>query len=243
VRSRLVLLFLLWPLFASAESTRTIDHARILVADLLPNAPKGLSDIDLGPSPAPGGSRVVTKDEIRAHLVEHGVDTDKLMIPERVRVVAASRRIAPAELQALARPSIEKALAAGVTLVALSAGYEVVVAPCAQVGAARIPKLPRQKGTVRTTVTLDMVCGREVVARVPLSVTVELGEAALAIDVTRGARVSLVLTRGVVRITTSGSVLADASVGDTVGATVVATGRVVKVRITSPREAEVVEAL
>jgi flagella basal body P-ring formation protein FlgA len=47
----------------------------------------------------------------------------------------------------------------------------------------------------------------------------------------------------VVRITTSGSVLADASVGDTVGATVVATGRVVKVRITSPREAEVVEAL
>ncbi|HKQ70263.1 MAG TPA: flagella basal body P-ring formation protein FlgA [Polyangiaceae bacterium] len=234
-------LALLLPLTADAEGARTIQRSRILVKDVVQAAPEGIADVDLGPAPPPGGSRLVSRTEVESHLRERGIETAKLVIPASVRIATAARRIAPGELGELAKPAIEQKLPRGVTLTKAEPTFEVVVPLSAVVRGAEIPRPPRQKGSFRSTATIELAADGEVVARVPVPIVLEISEDAARPDVARGSSVGLVIERRLLRISTQGSALADANVGDTLSAIVVATGRVVKARLTSPDEAQVLE--
>jgi Chaperone for flagella basal body P-ring formation len=242
VRRAAWLFGLLFPLAAHGDVVHTVDHARILVKDVIVKAPEGIADVDLGPAPPPGGSRLVMRDEILTHLRERGVDVTRLVIPASVRVVGAARRISPNELALLVTPAIEEKLAAGVTLTKAQPTYEVVVPPRTVVRSVELPRTPRQKGSFRTTATVELASDGEVVAKVPVPVVLEVSEDAARPDAPRGSKIGLVIDRRSIRITTQGSLMNDANVGDTVGAMVVATGRVVKVRLVARDEAEVLEA-
>lgn len=230
------------PLVAHAEPTRTIDHARILLGDVISSAPDGLADLDLGPAPPPGSSRLLTKPDLERELRQRGVDVAKLAIPAAVRLVGAARHIAPDKLAALAAPFIEKELPPGVTLSSVRASYEVVVPPGAEVRSALVPRIVRQKGSQRSTATIELACDGDPVAKVPVAVVLEVSEQAARPDVARQSRLNLYLERGAVKVSTVGQVLTDANVGDSVKILVVATGRVVQAKILTRDEAKLVEA-
>lgn len=234
-------LALFWPLSLSADTVRSIDHARLVLKDILPSAPQGMADLDFGPAPPPGGTRTLTRLEIEEHLRARGVDVRGLGIPERVRIATAGRRISIPDLVDMARPVIDKSLAPGVSIASLRPAFEVLVPAHAELGAARLPKPPRQKGPFRTTATLEFVSDGEIVARVPVSVTLDVSEAAATPDVRKGSRIDLVVSHGAVRITTVGTVLSDADIGETVSAMVLATNRVVRARLVQRAEAEVLD--
>ena len=243
-RAWLTLLFsLALPLSAGAEPTQSIDHARLLAGDIIKSAPAGVAEIDLGPAPPPGGSRLLTKSEIESMLRQRGVDTTKLAIPASLRVVGGSKRVTPAELTTMITPVIVENLPKGVGLLKVTPGYDVVLPPSATVGNIDIPRHPRQKGPFRTTATVQMVSEGEIVARVPVPVILQVSEDAARPDVPRGSRISLVIDRRSLRIMTPGSCMLDANVGDTVNVLVTSTNRVVKAKITSRDEAQVVEGL
>jgi len=243
-RAALIALFaLVLPLSAVAEPTQSIDHARLLAGDVVKAAPAGIAEIDLGPAPPPGGSRLLTKNEIEHMLRQRGVDTTKLTIPASIRVVAAAKRVTPGELTALVTPAIVQTLPPGVALTKVQPTYEVVVPPSATVGPVEIPRHPRQKGPFRTTATVQMLADGEIVARVPVPVVLEVSEEAARPDVARGARIGLVIDRRSLRIMTQASCMLDANVGDVVNVLVVPTNRVVKAKITSRDEAQMVEGL
>jgi hypothetical protein len=231
------------PLSAAAEPTQSVDHARLLAGDVIPSAPPGVADIDLGPAPPPGGSRLLTKNEIEQMLRKRGVDTSKLAIPASLRIVGASKRISPADLITLITPVILTNLPQGVTLTKMQPGFDVVVPPNATVGTIDIPRHPRQKGSFRTTATVDMVSDGEVVARIPVPIILEISDSAARPDVARGARIGLVIDRRSLRIMTAGSCLLDANIGDVVSVLVVSTSRVVKAKITSRDEAQIIEGM
>jgi hypothetical protein len=241
-RAWLVALFVLaLPLTAGAEPTQSIDHARLLAGDVIKSAPPGVAEIDLGPAPPPGGSRLLTKNEIELMLRQRGVDTTKLAIPASLRVVGMAKRVTPAELTALVTPVILQNLPHGVALNKVHPGYDVVVPPSATVGSIEIPRHPRQKGLFRTTATVQMVADGEIVARVPVPIVLEVSEEATRPDVARGSRIGLVIDRRSLRIMTQGSCLFDANIGDVVSVLVVPTNRVVKAKITSRDEAHMIE--
>ncbi|HMJ53502.1 MAG TPA: flagella basal body P-ring formation protein FlgA [Polyangiaceae bacterium] len=243
-RAWLVAVFsLALPLSAAAEPTQSVDHARLLAGDLIPSAPQGVAEIDLGPAPPPGGSRLLTKNEIEQMLRKRGVDTSKLVIPAALRIVGASKRISPADLATLITPVVLKTLPPGVALVKLQPTYDVVVPPTATVGTIDIPRHPRQKGPFRTTANVEMVSGGEVVARIPVPIVLEVSDEAARPDVARGARIGLVIDRRSLRIMTQGSCLLDANIGDVVSVLVVSTNRVIKAKITSRDEAQVIEGM
>jgi hypothetical protein len=229
------------PLVAHAEPTKTIDHARILLGDVIASAPEGLADLDLGPAPPPGSSRLLTKTDLERELRQRGVDVAKMAIPSTVRVVGAARRIAPEKMAELARPYIEKELPPGVMLTNVRASYEVVVPPAAEVKSVHLPKILRQKGTQRTTVTIELVCDGTPVAKVPVTVVLEVSEQAARPDLARQSRLNLSLERGAVKVSTVGQLLADANIGESARMLVVATGRVVEAKILSRDEAKLVE--
>ena len=230
------------PLVAHAEPTKTIDHARILLGDVVAGAPEGLTDLDLGPAPPPGSSRLFSKPDLERELRQRGVDVAKMAIPAAVRVVGAARRIAPEKMAELAQPYLEKELPPGVTLTNVRASYEVVVPPAAEVKSVQLPKILRQKGTQRSTATIELACDGNPVAKVPVAVVLEVSEQAARPDVARQSRLNLVLERGPVKVSTTGQVLADANIGESARVLVVATGRVVEAKILSRDEARLVEA-
>jgi len=230
-----------WPLVAHAEPVRTVDHARLLLGDVLASAPAGLAEVDLGPAPPPGSSRLLTKAELERQLRERGVDLSKLAIPAAVRVVGAAQHIAPDKMAELATPAIIKELPPGVTLTSVRASYEVVVPPGAEIKSAKLSKIVRQKGTQRSTATLEFSSDGAPVANVPVAVVLEVSEQAARPDVVRQSRINISIERGAVKVSGTGQVMADANVGDKVSVLVLATGRVVKALIVSQNEAQLLE--
>jgi len=243
-RAWLAILFsLALPLSAGAEPTQSIDHARLLAGDVIKAAPPGVAEIDLGPAPPPGGTRLLNKNEIEQMLRQRGVDTSKLAIPAQIRITGAARRLSPAELTTLITPVIMQNLPRGVALTKIQPGYDVVVPPSATIGTVEIPRHPRQKGPFRTTANVQMVADGNIVARIPVPVVLEVSEEASRPDVARGSRIGLVIDRRSLRIMTQASCMLDANIGDVVSVLVLPTNRVVKAKITSHDEAQMVEGL
>jgi len=232
----------LTPAAVHAEPVRTVHGPRILLSDVVTDAPADLAGLDFGPAPAPGASRLVTRSEVQSRLRRLGHDTSALSIPESVRLVGSGKEIAPTELAAMASSALRSALPAGVALVSVDpAPHPVLVPEGASITAALVPQLPRRTGRARVTVTVELSAQGRVAARVPLSATVEVGEQAVRPDVPKGTALRLLLTRGAIVITAPGVVLSDANVGDTVRAVIRPTGKTVRAVVTSAQEGKVVD--
>jgi hypothetical protein len=226
------------PRAARSEPIRTIDSPRILVVDVVSAADGG--DVELGPAPPPGGSRLVERREVEARLRESGGTAAKLDMPAVVRVVRAARRMTPTELHAEAEPVLTAALPMGVSLVSLQFSRGIVVPPHAAVRKASVPKLPHRAGPMKTTVMFEIIEGADVAARVPGTVTLDISERAAQPTVVRGARLDVVIEKGPARVTAVGFALSDADVGEVVSVRVDSTQRILEARVESGQSAKVV---
>jgi len=239
-RLAIAALVLFSPLAASGDESRVVSRTRIKVSDIA-RAPDDVGAVDIGAAPPPGGSRVFARIEIEDRVRSAGLDPRVLKLPPTVRVVSASRRLTPEILAKLATPAVERALPQGVTLTKIEPAYEVVTLPGSTIRAATIPRLPHQKGIVRSTATLELAGEDEGVTKIPVSITLEVSEAAARADVPRGGRLEVVIERRAVRIATTAVATADADIGDTTNVSLVATGRVVRARILTKERAEILD--
>jgi hypothetical protein len=103
--SALVAFFALTAEVARGEPTRTVDASRILVVDVVSSA--GSTDVELGPAPPPGGSRLVERREVEARIRESGGEPKNLDMPAVVRVVRAARHMSPTDLVREADPVLK----------------------------------------------------------------------------------------------------------------------------------------
>jgi hypothetical protein len=227
---------------ASGDEVRTVDHARIRLADLVPTVPGSMADIDLGPAPPPGGSRLVGRDEMIVAIRRAGAFANITRLPVSIRAVGASRRIPSAELTAMAAAEVVKHLRTGVVLKKVEDAPDVVVAPSAKVESASVSFIPYQKGESRVTAVLELASDDVTVASVPVTIVVEVLEAGSHPDIKRGGLVNLVIERPSMRVSAPGTAAADANVGDSLVFHVAATGRTVRARVSSRDEAVVLES-
>lgn len=223
-----------------AETSRVIDRGRILVSDVVPSAPAEVGTIDLGPSPPPGGSRLVTGNDLRSGLQRAKLAPDLVVLEEPVRVVTAHRTLDPAELKILVSPAIAAALPRGFTVAEVAPSTTITTRPRAAVGRVSFPSLPRRAGQIRTTAVVELVDGDVVLSRVPVPVVLEVGEDVASPDVSRGTMIRVAITSGAVVVTTQGQLTDHANVGDVVQVVVTSTRRVVRAKLVSARLAEVI---
>jgi len=226
---------------AAPEPKITVSRPRVVVGDLLERASILVAGIDLGAAPAPGASRVFSREEIERAIRQAGVSPQGLAIPAAVRVESAAIRTSTEDLATLLRPSIAKQLTTGVSLVKIEPTGELLLPPRAQLQTVTIPKAPRIRGNFRTIATAEFALDGAVVARAAVPVMLDVSEDAVRPDAPRGTRVAVVVNVGTVQITTSALLQSDARLGDTVGAQIASTNRVVRVRLTRPDQAVVVE--
>jgi hypothetical protein len=242
VRLRLPLLLALFAVSASAhaEQPRLIDGPRILLSDIVRAAPEELAETDLGPAPPPGGSRVVSRQDVEQALVRAGAPREKLAIPKLTRVESRSERLSPEDIIARVSPKVEAVLPPDVELEKLSTSRSLVLSPRAEFGAVRLPKLPKREGAVKTTLTVEILTPGASPLLVPLTANLRLGPGATTYAVPRGAEVTAIIERGPTRIGAIAVALADADVDEVVLLQIVKTRKLIKARIESKSTARVV---
>jgi hypothetical protein len=225
---------------AMAEPVRRVSGAVVLVADVVPNAPAELADLELCPAPPAGSSRLITRDEMKRRLSDLGADATQLALPSVVRIEAEAERWSAKDLSAKAAAALRTTLPPAVTLESLKTTRNLVVPLGARVGSVRV-QVPRREGRHELTGTVEITLGEKIVSRAPVRVAVNVPAGAFEPAITRGSRVTLVIEQGSTRVGASAMAMTDVELGGEAMFKVTTTGRVLKARVLTRETAVVVE--
>jgi hypothetical protein len=240
-RTLLSLALLLATSAATAEESRIVRGPQVHLSDVVASLPADVPDLELGAAPPPGSSRLLAKSEIQSAAESRGVSLKLLKLPAQVRIVSAAKRWNADELVSAALPTLTQALPHGVTLKKAKTSAKAVTSPSATVTSVRLPKLPRRAGEHLTTATLELSNDGDIVARIPISLTLDIGAAAATPDVSKGTRVQLLIESGPARITATAIALSDGDVGDTLQFRVATTQKILFGKVEEPTLARVVQ--
>jgi hypothetical protein len=230
------------PVHAGAPASVSISSTRIRLADVLPQCPKSACDVDLGPAPPVGASRLVAVADMQRAVESAGHDAKSLVGLEATRVTSAARTLSPAEIASEVRPVVEAALPAGVTLTGLEPKGSIVLPLRAAVGTCSLASMPKRAGPIASTALCDYEHDGALARRVPVLVRVVMSAQAARPLVPRGHVLTLVIERRSATISTQGVALKDAELGEIAQFKVQRTGRVLSARVQADGTALVVEA-
>ncbi|RYZ09487.1 MAG: hypothetical protein EOO73_04110 [Myxococcales bacterium] len=226
---------------ASADEGRIVRGARVRLSDLVSELPASVPDLEVVAAPPPGGSRTIARGEILDAADKSGVDLKQLRLPSNVRVTSAAKRWSTEELATAATPHLLGALPAGVTVRRARATAKAVTSPSATVSAVRVSKLPRREGEHLTTATIELSNDGQIVARIPLQLSLEIPASAAIATVTKGARLQLMIESGPARISATAVALADGEIGDTLQFRVTTTNKILYGKVVNGTLARVVQ--
>jgi hypothetical protein len=228
---------------AHAETARevSVSTARIRLGDVLGECEGRTCDVDLGPAPPVGSSRLIDVSTLREALTAAGADLARYSAEAPVRVTSKAKTYSPAEFAAWVRPSVERSLPLGVRLLGVEAKARIMLPELAVLGEPEWPPLPKRAGQVATTLLIDVLHDGLLVRRVPLLVRVVVSERAAQAAVARGQSITLVIERRSATISAQGVALKDTDIGQIAPFRVQRTGRVLNARVRSAEIAAVVE--
>lgn len=218
--------------------TVEVTSARLRVSDVVKDAPSDVASADLGPSPAPSGSRVLTRADLTRLLRDVGY-TGKAPTADSVRIVRKMRHMDAEGLETEVRKAV---LPKGVTIALVRAPRTTDVPEGFDHVTIDLGKLQRRAGTQVTTARAIFLRGEESLATVPVPVELTVSALAAKADLSRGSPLTVIVRRGGVEITAAGVAGADADVGGTLPVTIRETGRVIKAQLIEPSRAILVEA-
>jgi hypothetical protein len=226
---------------ASAEGERTVEGARVHLRDVSDGFEGEIAELDLGAAPPPGNTRTLPRAEVEAQIRAAGGDSAKLRMPRSLLIRSASRRWSAQEIEDMFEPPLTAALPRGVTLRQVKYSHSLVTSPKITVGDARIPKLPKHAGELTVTATVDLRQEDAVVARIPVTVVVDIGLEATRPMMEKGARVTVVIDHGGARVSAVALSMSNADLGEVILFRVTSTQRVLRGRVASSDTADVVE--
>lgn len=201
--------------------------AKIKASDILgASAP----DLEIGPTPPIGSSRIVERAEIERAFVAASLPLPK-KIPVAVRVSRKTRRLGAVEVSNAIRSAIaEMHLPRGASLVNVRAAAAEVPADYQRV-LVDLPTLPRRVGPTTAQATITFV-GENGNALQKTITPVELvlpADAAIA-QIPRGAPITLVVRRGLVEVSITAVAAIDGDVGEIIPVTIRPSGRMMRAR-------------
>ncbi len=225
-----------------AELSQTIDSARIRLSDVSDGYDDGdLAGLDLGPAPPPGNSRLLSRGEVEEQLRAAGDDAKLLRMPASLRVKSAAKRWSTDELREALTAKLISSLPAGIDFKSSRLNRGLVTSPRVHVGDVHLPRIPKHVGELTLTASVDLVQDDVTVVRVPITLIVEVSEAATLPAAAKGSRVNLVIEHGAARVSALATAMSDTELGATGFFRVASTQRVLRARLLSADSAQVVE--
>jgi hypothetical protein len=217
----------------------TVTGIRVHVRDLVPGAESGVADVDLGPAPIAGASRLISRADILTAVAGHPAPS---AVPEMVRVVRKTRHVTPPEMDAIVRASLPpESLRAGVSLGAVHSDRAVEIADGWTHVDVATPRTPKKVGPFATSAIVTFFDDAQVLARIPVPVTLTVSAEGAAFDSPHGRPLTLVVRRSLVEVRVSARAGADADIGDLLPVQVPLSGRTLRARLVSKDEALALE--
>ncbi len=231
------------PSNAAAPRQVTIAGTRIHLADVMPGADSSIASLDLGPSPVAGAARLVTRDEIVAALDARQLPVGR-DVPQAVRVVRKTKRLAPAEVDALVRGALAtKNLRRGISIDAVRIDHPVDVADGWTSVDVQMPRAPKRVGSFATTAVVTFLSAeREPLARIAVPVALAVTAEAAVFDAPRGTALTLVVRRDLIEVRVPATAETDADVGNPLPVQVRLSGHTVRARLVGRDEAIALES-
>lgn len=223
----------------AAEPARSVPGPTVTLGEVVPNAPDDLAGIDLGDAPPAGGSRLISRDEMRRAIERAGGKASDVALPQVVRITVASKTWSPDELANAAKPVLAQGLPPGITVERLRVRRALTAPERARIESVKLPRYRKRAGLVTTSGTIELSVDGHVVARAPVAVYLRLTERAAEPTVQRGGRIELVIERGSARVTAIAEALADTDVDEVGRFRVVSTRKILSARVESARVARV----
>jgi hypothetical protein len=214
---------------ASVREIRVASF-RVRACDVVDGLSPEAAGVDLGPAPALGGTRIIDRDEIVRALRAHDID-DPGNVPASVRVLRRARTLQPADVDRLVRETLGSKLPRGVALSAVHPGRPLDVPDGWTRATVDVPRPPRRTGPLASTASVVFFEDAQALVRVAVPVDLTLSEEAAIPDLQHGARVTLVVRRGLVEVTSSATAGADADVGAVLPVVLHPAGRIVRARL------------
>jgi flagella basal body P-ring formation protein FlgA len=226
---------------AHADEARVVRGAQVHLSDLVNELPADVPDLEIGAAPPPGSSRTIAKSEVQDAASRSGVSLTSVKLPAAVRVTSAAKRWSTEDLTNSALPALAQALPQGVSVKRARALAKAVTSPSAVISAVRVPRLPRREGEYLTTAMIELSNDGQIVARIPLQLSLDISSAAAQPTVTKGSRMQLLIESGPARITATAIALSDGELGDTLQFRVATTQKILYGKVEAPTLARVVQ--
>jgi hypothetical protein len=216
--------------------------SRIHVGEVAPQADTSAAAVDIGPSPALGASRLITRGEIISALEAKQVAIPAAL-PEAIRVVRRAKHLLASDMDALVRNAVQsKPLARGVVLTVVRADRAIDVADGWTRVDVDIPRAPKREGPFSTmAIASFFAADGEALARIPVPVELGISADGALYDAPRGAAVTLIVRRNYIEVRAAAVTTADADLGDPVPVQLRQSGRVLRARLVAPDQAVAIE--
>src|SRR5690606_26539000 len=128
----------------------------------------------------------------------------------------------------------------GVSLKRVNVHSGLLLPRGAEAAGIELPKIPRRAGEATLAAVLLLEYQSSIVRRVPVTLVVDVSEAAAQPLIVRGATLKVYIDRRSAKITAVAQALQDGDLGETIQFRIQATQRVVRARVESPYSAQVV---
>lgn len=224
------------PQLARAEVQRIVTGGRVHLEDLIPNTPPEARNLDLGPAPPAGSSRLFTREELQNIALRAGVE---VAVTDSVRVARASVRWSQSELAKLIEGKLVSILPAHAKLLRVDAPTSLVTTSGAQPTRITLGQLPHREGLVNTTCVLELSADGQLEQRLVVRVALELKAPPPLQQLPTGTTLTLVVRLGNAQVSTPAVTLEPTVVGSTALLRVVRTRKSLRAKVTGATTAEV----
>lgn len=204
-----------------------VKGPRVHTKDIFPSS----VDVDLGPTPPIGATRVIEKDEIeKAYAAAQAAPPKK--IPAHVRVSRKTRKLSANDVDNAVKTAISsQKLPRGAELIKVR-GTATEVADDYDHVNVDLPNVPRKAGplTVQATVTFVSSENNAPIYRTIVPLDISLPPEAAFAEISKGAPIALVVRKGLIEVSVPAVAAMDGDIGSVVMVTLKPSGRVVRAR-------------
>ena len=190
----------------------------------------GAPDVELGPTPPVGSSRLVERAEIERAFGAANVPLPK-KVPAAIRVTRKTRQLGAAEVSNAIRTALGSTpLPRGAMLANVRGAATEVPADFQRVNV-ELPMLPRKAGATTVQATVTFLGENDAPLQKALTpIELVLPPEAAFPEIARGTPVTLVIRRGLVEVSITGVAATDADIGAILPVTIKPSGRVIRAR-------------
>lgn len=209
---------------------------RVRLGELLPQAPAEAVDVDLGPAPPVGSSRLFAAAELVLAARRAGA---LIVVSDSIRAIRATKHWTQLELRQLLTNRLQSLLPRHARLLQLDVPQTLATSTTAELSRVTLGQIPSRQGAASTSAVAEFTGEGRIEHRVVVAVTLELSTPPKPIELPQGSPLNLTIRLGLTQVSARAVTLQPATIGSITLVRVLKTRKTLRSKILTESTAEV----